>query len=291
MAAVAVAAVLDAGGVALAVMAAVAAQAGRRAHAALGHAPTGAKHPQGGAAIEARLSVSANLRLGFARIRTDSHGFARIRTDSHGFAGELPMKNFFLRLRCAAAPAALSLALVAAAPTQAQILKCVDAKGNVEFSNQSCQPGWKRQELTLKENTVNSSGAREQALLEENKRLKDQLQKTSSEAKSTTEPTAPVAPVLTEADLQAQRQRSSACDDAARRYEIAAGSIAPQTELIAARRSTMFATCGIREPDNVQVITHVQTEAPRPCLLWGQRMQRSAITGLIRPVRVCLIVG
>ncbi len=200
------------------------------------------------------------------------------------------MKNFFVNGFYASAVACGWLVLALTAPAEAQILKCVDAKGNVEFSNQSCQPGWKREELTLKENTVNSSGAREQALLEENQRLKDQLQKISSEAKSASTPAAP-APVLTEADLLAQRQRSSACDDAARRYEIAAGSIAPQTELIAARRSTMFATCGIREPDTVQVITNVQTETPRPCLLWGQRMQRSPITGLVRPVRVCLIVS
>ena len=203
------------------------------------------------------------------------------------------MKNFFVNGFYASAMACGGLALALIAPAHAQILKCVDAKGNVEFSDQRCQPGWKRQELTLKDNTLNSSGSREQALLEENKRLKDQLQKTLSEAHSTTAPTAPsvAAPVLTEADLQAQRQRSSACDEAARRYESAAGSIAPQAELIAARRSTMFATCGIREPDTVQVITNVQPEAPRPCLLWGQRMQRSPITGLVRPVRVCLIVG
>lgn len=202
------------------------------------------------------------------------------------------MKAHFLAALRVIALAVPGMAWVAPAPAQAQILKCVDAKGNVEFSNQSCQPGWKRQELALKENTVNSSGAREQALLEENKRLKEQLQKNSSEVKSTIAPAAPVALVLTEVDLQAQRQRSSACDEAARRYEIAAGSIAPQAELIAARRSTMFATCGIREPDSVQVVTQVQMEAaPRPCLLWGQRMQRSPITGLVRSLRVCLLVG
>ena len=198
--------------------------------------------------------------------------------------------RFMLAQNGAARRVCMVLASLCITAAQAQILKCVDAKGNVEFSNQSCQPGWTRQELTIRENTVNSSGAREQALLEENQRLKDQLQKISSEAKSASTPAAP-APVLTEADLLAQRQRSSACDDAARRYEIAAGSIAPQTELIAARRSTMFAICGIREPDTVQVITHVQTETPRPCLLWGQRMQRSPITGLVRPVRACLLVG
>lgn len=204
------------------------------------------------------------------------------------------MKNHSLTVQLMIAVAGLGLTLLVASSAHAQILKCVDGKGNVEFSNQSCQPGWKRQELALKENTINSSGAREQALLEENKRLKEQLQKNSSEAQSAPAPSAhaaPTMPVLTEADLKAQRQRSSACDDAARRYEIAAGSIAPQAELIAARRSTMFATCGIREPDTVQIINQVQTEAPRPCLLWGQRMHRSAITGLIRPVRVCLIVG
>ena len=203
------------------------------------------------------------------------------------------MKKFLVNGFYASAAACGWLVLALTAPAEAQILKCVDTKGNVEFSNQSCQPGWKRQELAIKENTVNSSGAREQALLEENKRLKDQLQSTRSDsgAGSASAANPGPAPVLTEADFQAQRQRSSSCDDAARRYEIAAGSIAPQTELIAARRSTMFATCGIREPDTVQVITNVQTEIPRPCLLWGQRMQRSPITGLVRPVRACLLVG
>ncbi len=188
----------------------------------------------------------------------------------------------------------IGLALLAASAGQAQILKCVDTKGNVEFSNQSCQKGWTRQELALKENTVNSSGAREQALLLENQRLKDQLQKSQAEAAAApTHPpaAAPAAPVLTEADLQAHRQRSPGCEDAARRYELAAGSIAPVPDLIAARRSTMFAACGIREPDNLQVITHVQSDAPRPCLLWGRRMVRSPVTGLVQPLRVCLAIG
>jgi hypothetical protein len=185
----------------------------------------------------------------------------------------------------------MGLALFAMSAAQAQILKCVDAKGNVEFSNQSCQKGWTRQELAIKENTVNSSGAREQALLLENQRLKEQLQKSQAEtaAQASAPPGAPAAPILSEADLQAQRLRSGACDDAARRYELAAGSISPQLELIAARRSGMFAACGIREPDSVQIIH--QAPAARPCLLWGRRMVRSPVTGLVQPLRACLALG
>ncbi len=188
----------------------------------------------------------------------------------------------------------MGLALFAMSAAQAQILKCVDAKGNIEFSNQSCQKGWTRQELAIKENTVNSSGAREQALLVENQKLKDQLQKSQREAAADQPGTpagAPGATVLSEADLQAQRQRSSACEDAARRYEIAAGSIAPVPDLIAARRSAMFIACGIREPDNVNITSNAQPDAPRPCLLWGRRMVRSPVTGLVQPLRVCLVIG
>lgn len=202
--------------------------------------------------------------------------------------------RFTLAQDGAARRVCMVLALLCITAAQAQILKCEDAKGNVEFSNQSCQTGWTRQELTIRENTINSSISREQALLQENQALKEQLQKSRAEAgaaQSSAPVGAPSAPVVTEADLQAQRQRSSVCDEAARRYEIAAGSIAPVPDLIAARRSAMFAACGIPEPSSVSITSNVQTDAPRPCLLWGSRMLRSPVTGLVRPQRVCLVVG
>jgi hypothetical protein len=184
----------------------------------------------------------------------------------------------------------LALGLGLPASGQAQILKCVDAKGNVEFSNQSCQKGWTRQELTLKDNTVNSSGAREQALILENQRLKEQLEKQQAQTAASASAQAAPAP-LTEADLAAQRLKSADCDNAARRYEIAAGSIAPAQAVIAARRSAMFAACGIREPDGVNINTNVLVDPPRPCLRWGWRTVQSRITGQVQYVRACLIVG
>ena len=177
-----------------------------------------------------------------------------------------------------------------AASAQGQILKCTGPKGEVEFSNQSCQKGWKRQELALKENTVNHSGSREQSLLIENERLKAQLEKAQAVQPA---PPAAAAPVLTEADLQAQRLRAPACEDAARRYEIAAGSVAPRPELIAARRSAMFAACGIPEPDSVNLSTQTQVnvEATRPCLQWGWRIVQSRSTTRFEYVRSCIAWG
>ncbi len=191
------------------------------------------------------------------------------------------------RLRFLLVPLLALLALAA----QGQVLKCVGPKGQVEFSNQSCQKGWTRQELAIKENTVSQSGAREQALLLENERLKAQLEQAKTAPTSAATASASAgAQTLTEADLAAQRLKSPACEDAARRYEIAAGSIAPVADLIAARRSAMFAACGIREPDSVSVKTNVQVEAARPCVFWGWRVVQFR-TGQIQYVRTCLAWG
>lgn len=189
----------------------------------------------------------------------------------------------------------LLFGLLIATSSQGQILKCLGPKGQVEFSNQSCQTDWARQELALKENTVSHSGAREQTLLLENQRLKEQLQKAqgATPASSAAGPTNAAGDTrpLTESDLQAQRLKAPACEDAARRYEIAAGSIAPIKEVIAARRSAMFAACGIAEPESVIVNTQVQVEVGRPCLKWGWRLVQSRTTTQFHYVRACLIIG
>lgn len=186
---------------------------------------------------------------------------------------------------------ALLLGLLIAGHSQGQILKCQGPKGQIEFSNQSCQKGWLKQELALQENTVNHSGAREQTLLQENERLKAELEKARSNAKPVLEVVATSAAAPTEADLPTQRSRSAACDDAARRYEIAAGSIAPVRDLIWARRSTMFATCGIPEPHRVNINTEVHVESSRPCLQWGWRPVHRRSGSQIRYERSCLLTA
>lgn len=170
---------------------------------------------------------------------------------------------------------------------QAQVLRCVGPKGEIEFSNQTCPRGWKSQTLELKENTVNQSGAREQALRLENERLKEQLKNAQSGQVVVATP----KPVLTEADLPAQRRNLAACEDAAWRYEIAAGSIDPRKDVIAARRSAMFLACGIPEPPSTTVENTLVVDPPRPCLVWGWRYSWPVPGGPGRRLRVCLVIG
>lgn len=170
---------------------------------------------------------------------------------------------------------------------QAQVLRCVGPKGEIEFSNQTCPRGWKSQALELKENTVNQSGAREQALRLENEKLKEQLKNAQSGQVVVATP----KPALTEADLPAQRRNLPACEDAAWRYEIAAGSIDPRKDVIAARRSAMFLACGIPEPPSTTVENTIVVDPPRPCLVWGWRYSWPVPGGPVRRQRVCLVIG
>ena len=181
----------------------------------------------------------------------------------------------------------IALLAVTQQATQAQVLRCVGPKGEIEFSNQTCPRGWKRETLELKENTVNQSGAREQALRLENERLKEQLKNAQPGQVVVSTP----RPVLTEADLPAQRRNLPACEDAAWRYEIAAGSIAPRKDVIAARRSAMFLACGIPEPPSTTVENTVIVDPPRPCLHWGWRYSWPVPGGPMRRLRVCLVIG
>ena len=57
------------------------------------------------------------------------------------------------------------------------------------------------------------------------------------------------------------RSQSFACRQAQRDYEVTAGSSSHQPALVEAKRSIMFATCGLREPDRVEA--PVVPTAPR----------------------------
>ena len=197
----------------------------------------------------------------------------------------MPIANRLARMALLALVGALLL------PAQAQVLRCVGPKGEIEFSNQTCPKGWKSQKLELKENTVNQSGAREQALRLENERLKEQLKNAQSGTQPGQVVVATPKPALTEADLPAQRRNLPACEDAAWRYEIAAGSIDPRKDVIAARRSAMFLACGIPEPPSTTVENTIVVDPPRPCLVWGWRYSWPVPGGPMRRLRVCLVIG
>ncbi len=57
----------------------------------------------------------------------------------------------------------------------AQVHKCVNAQGKVEFSDQPCSADSKGGRVQVEPNIIDSSGLREQALKAENQRLRDQL--------------------------------------------------------------------------------------------------------------------
>lgn len=112
--------------------------------------------------------------------------------------------------------AALLLALCWSTSASAQIYRCVDpANGHTSFTDQPCPPGQTAAEIAVPEpNTVDSSGAREQALLREMEALRERV-RAAEEARVQ----------RSEADLQAERVHSFACSQAQRAYELEAGAL------------------------------------------------------------------
>lgn len=175
------------------------------------------------------------------------------------------------RPRRFAAPLAclLLLTLLALAPwstAHAQVYKCAHPSGNVEFSDVPCSKKSAGGPVQLQDNTLDSSASREQALRLENQQLRQQLERLQASQAETH-----ATPAKSQADLQAQRIDSVACERAKRDYEVAASSISDNHELIAARRSAMYGTCGLREPDQTVIIHRTARPVPqrplplRPC--------------------------
>ena len=140
--------------------------------------------------------------------------------------------------------AALLLALCWSTFASAQIYRCVDpANGHTSFTDQPCPPGQTAAEIAVPEpNTVDSSGAREQALLREMEALRERV-RAAEEARVQ----------RSEADLQAERVDSFACSQAQRAYELEAGALKQNEAAIEAKRAAMYGACGLREPDRVEI--------------------------------------
>lgn len=140
--------------------------------------------------------------------------------------------------------AALLLALCWSTFASAQIYRCVDpANGHTSFTDQPCPPGQAAAEIAVPEpNTVDSSGAREQALLREMEALRERMR--AAEEARVQRP---------EADLQAERVDSFACSQAQRAYELEAGALKQNEAAIEAKRAAMYGACGLREPDRVEI--------------------------------------
>ena len=127
----------------------------------------------------------------------------------------------------------------------AQIFRCQNAMGKIEFSDAPCSSAHTKSEIRARPNTLDSSGSRELLLRQENEKLREQLtQQQNTISRST-------APQRTQPDLQSERIDTIACERAKRDYEITANasSNSDKPAIVEAKRSMMYGTCGMREPN------------------------------------------
>lgn len=132
-------------------------------------------------------------------------------------------------------------------PADAQVFRCTDERtGEVAYSDIPCSKGTSGGAANIRENTLDTSGSREQALRQEIRELRQRME-------SYEENTARPAYGRTESDLQAERADSRECQQAKRSLDIEAGSMTRNKASVEAKAAAMRSACGIREPDRIEV--------------------------------------
>ncbi|AYH45890.1 DUF4124 domain-containing protein [Azoarcus sp. DN11] len=158
-------------------------------------------------------------------------------------------------------PITLLLMLGLVAGAHAQVYRCVeDGTGRITFSDMPCHGKATGREIDVTPNTLDASAGREQALRSEVQELREKLRE--QQQTSQTDVTG-----RTQADLQATRFDSKACEDARWYYESETRTNPNNEAAIDAKRSAMFGACGMKEPDRVEVRRNVvvrQELAPVP---------------------------
>lgn len=137
-----------------------------------------------------------------------------------------------------------------AGAVQAQtVFRCVeDRTGKISYSNVPCHGTNSGREISVRENSLDTSGAREQALRRELNDLRSRVQAMEQ---------APAAPAPV-----ANRMDSEECRQARRSYDIEAGSMTQTKSTVEAKRSAMYGACGMREPDRVEITNIEVNNAP-----------------------------
>lgn len=126
-----------------------------------------------------------------------------------------------------------------------EVYRCKAPDGRVSFSDAPCPSASKAERLVVTPNSLDHGGAREQQLLIENQRLKEQLR---------TQQALQVAPPSpSEPPKRAERIDSIECQRARRDYEVTANSSSNKKRVIEAKRAAMYGICGMREPDRTDV--------------------------------------
>ena len=140
-----------------------------------------------------------------------------------------------------------AFAALHALPSDAQVFRCTDQRtGKIAYSDTPCQGGTTGGAVRIQENTLDTSNSRERALRRELQELRQRMN--SYELNSDRS-----AYGRTEADLQAERADSRACEQAKRSLEIESGSMTRSQSSVNAKAAAMRSACGIREPDRVEV--------------------------------------
>lgn len=145
---------------------------------------------------------------------------------------------------------ALLLGSTIAAAHAQTVFRCIEDKtGKISYSNVPCHGANSGREISVRENSLDTSGAREQALRRELNDLRSRVQAMEQ---------APAAPAPV-----ANRMDSEECRQARRSYDIEAGSMTRTKSTVEAKRSAMYGACGMREPDRVE-ITNIEVNNSPP---------------------------
>jgi len=149
---------------------------------------------------------------------------------------------------------AAAIAAVAALPLNnavgAEVYKCTNAAGRIEFTDAPCGTARTSAVVDARPNSLDNSAVREQLLKIENRSLQEKLAERQA---------VPATGLQEQAD--ASRADSSACRSAKRDVEVAATSIENKRALIRARQTAMYSACGLREPD--KQVTNVNVGGSR----------------------------
>lgn len=153
--------------------------------------------------------------------------------------------------------AAILLATFFSTTVDAQVFKCKeDGTGRVTFSDVPCHGKNAGGSVELHENTLDTSGSREQALKREVRDLRERMESYEAAGSSRSQYG------RTESDLQAERADTQACKEAKWSLEIEAGSMTRSKTSVASKEAAMRSACGMREPDRVEIHNDFDRRGP-----------------------------
>lgn len=134
--------------------------------------------------------------------------------------------------------ASASVSIATGSVEAAEVFKCTNASGKVEFTDAPCGAKQTSAVVDARPNSLDNSAVREQLLKIENKALQDKLAAALP---------APATSMQGQTDFA--RSDTPACRSAKRDVEAAATSVENNRALIRVRQSAMYIACGVREPD------------------------------------------